>query len=80
MHCYGSDYENGHSYYREIPGFLEAKKEAQKLSAELNAEVNSDEQRWCIVKTHFCDKGTGSAKYNLFIFFPAKLWRQVLQY
>lgn len=45
MHCYGSDYENRHSYYREIPGFLEAKKEAQKLSAELNAEVNSGEQR-----------------------------------
>lgn len=69
MHSYGSDYENGHSYYGEIPGFLEAKKEAQKLLAGLNAEVNSGEQRWCIVKTYFCDKGTGSAKFNLFIFF-----------
>lgn len=29
----------------KIPGFVEAKKEAQKLSAKLNAEVNFGEQR-----------------------------------
>lgn len=56
MYCLGSDYENGHSYYRKIPGFVKGKKEAQKLLARLNAEVNFGEQRWCIVKTHFCDK------------------------